>query len=155
MVQTRAINQTNRSLTVAAAPPLHPAPPPVPATPPSSTNIPTPLSWNSGGHPSRPNSLPESPAEVQPAALEDHVAHHQQQQQQPPAALSITEAALALSPLAVGLSGPPSPISAGSCVSLSDLSRPSSSLFSRSTSISSSRRSFLSGNTLVSLCLWN
>lgn len=153
LVQTRALME-DKSLTVAAAPALHPAPLPVPATPQSSTNNLTPLSLNDGGHLSRPNSLPEPPAGVQPVALEEHVAHYQQQRQ-PAAALAITETTLALSPPAVGSSGPPSSISPTSCVSLSDFSRPSSSLFSRSTSLSSSRRSFLSGNTLVSLCLWN
>ncbi|XP_075886056.1 uncharacterized protein LOC142890713 isoform X2 [Nelusetta ayraudi] len=150
-VQTEALlGDKNRAAAAAPppAPPLDPPPPPVPATPPSSTNIPTPLSWISGGQPSRPDSLPPSPAEVQPAAWEKHAAyyhhHQQQQQQQPPAALSVTETTPALTPLSAGWSSPPSPTSAASCVSLSDLSRPSSSLFSRSTSLSSGRRSFLS-----------
>ncbi len=125
--------------------------PPLPATPPSSAVNPTPphqniLHLDSGGQQNKPNTVPASPSDLHPAPGEkDEV---QEREGAPrPALVSITESDWKLN---LGPAGPersPSPASKTSHGSLSDLSRPPSSLFSRSTDLASGRSSFLSGKT--------
>ncbi|XP_054481033.1 uncharacterized protein LOC129112825 [Anoplopoma fimbria] len=126
-----------------------PCPPP-PAAPPSSTVNPTPPRQNTllsdfERQQSKANTEPASHSCDHPAsegkgeAQEKERAHH-------PAVVSIPESDWKLHPEPDGpeLSSPPlSTISHGS---LSDFSRPPSSLFSRSTDLASGRSSFLSGD---------
>lgn len=124
---------------------------PLPATPPPSTIDPTPPHQNtlhpaSAGQQSKPNTVPASPSDLHPAPEEkDEV---QEREKAPrPALVSITESDWKLN---LGPAGPersPSPASKTLHGSLSDLSRPPSSLFSRSTDLASGRSSVLSGKT--------
>lgn len=132
---------------------------PLPATPPSSTKTPTPPCANSpphldsAGQQSQPNAVPTSPTDLQPAPEGKDEAQEQEPQHTVP---SVTETDLKLHLEAAGLDCSPSPVSVVSHESFSDLSRPSSSLFSRSTNLSSSRMSILSGKAsavLVELAL--
>lgn len=120
---------------------------PLPVTPPSSTINPAPPCrntphLNAGGQQDKPHAVPASPRDPHRAPDEkDEV----QEKEPRPAVMSITESD---SKLHLGPAGPersPSPTSVISHESLSDLSRPASSLFSRSTSLSSGRISVLSG----------
>ncbi|XP_044042403.1 uncharacterized protein LOC122871396 isoform X2 [Siniperca chuatsi] len=120
---------------------------PLPATPPSSTINPTPPNQNalqpdSGGQQSKPNTVPASPSDPHPAPEEKDEVQEREPQ---PAVVSITESdwKLHLGPAEPEHS--PSPASNVSHASLSDLSRPPSSLFSRSTDLASGRSSVLSG----------
>lgn len=122
---------------------------PLPATPPSSTINPTPPCQNtphldSGGQQRKPNTVPASSSDLHPAPEEKDEVQEREPQ---PAVVSITESN---SKLHLGPAGPEqslSPTSVVSHQSLSDLSRPSSSLFSRSTNLVSGRISVLSGKT--------
>ena len=117
--------------------------PPLPSTPPSSTINHTPphqntLQPDSKGKQSKPNSVPASPSSPQHAPEEKDI----QQRETQPVVLSITdepatpERSLSLTSMC-------------SHGSLSDLSRPPSSLFSRSTDLASGRSSVLSGKSLA------
>ncbi|XP_036976974.1 mucin-5AC isoform X1 [Acanthopagrus latus] len=114
--------------------------PPLPSTPPSSTINHTPphqntLQPDSKGKQSKPNSVPASPSSPQHAPEEKDI----QQRETQPVVLSITdepatpERSLSLTSMC-------------SHGSLSDLSRPPSSLFSRSTDLASGRSSVLSAD---------
>lgn len=121
---------------------------PLPATPPSSTKTPTPPSANSpphldsAGQQSQPNTVPASPTDLQPAPEGKDEAQEQEPQRTAP---SVTQTDLKLHLEAAGPDRSPSPASVVSRESFSDLSRPSSSLFSRSTNLSSGSMSILSG----------
>lgn len=122
---------------------------PLPATPPSSTINPTPPCQNtphlySGGRQSKPNTVPASPSDLHPAAEEKDEVQEREPQ---PAVVSITESDSKLRLGPAGLERSPSSTSVVSHQSLSDLGRPSSSLFSRSTNLASGRISVLSGKT--------
>lgn len=124
----------------------------VPCLPlPTSTINPTPPRQNTrhpdcGGQQSKLNTVPASPPDPRPAPEEKDEVQEKQPQ---PAAASITESEsdwkLHLEPAGPELS--PLPASSVSHGSLSDLSRPPSSLFSRSTDLASGRSSILSGKT--------
>lgn len=131
----------------------------LPATPPSSTKTPTPPCsnspphLNSAGQQSQPNTVPASPTDLQPAPEGEDEAQKQEAQY---TVAPDTETDLKLHLEAGGPDRSPSPASVVSCESFSDLSRPSSSLFSRSTNLSSDRMSVLSGKmstVLVELAL--
>ncbi|KAI9543032.1 hypothetical protein NQZ68_013963 [Dissostichus eleginoides] len=118
---------------------------PLPPTPPSSTiNPTTPLKINL--HPdferqeSRPNSVPASPS--YPHLSQEEQNEHQQEERAPQPAVEESDWKLLLGPAGPELSPPPA--STTSHGSLSDLSRPPSSMFSRSTNLASGRSSFLS-----------
>ncbi|XP_073336984.1 uncharacterized protein [Pagrus major] len=115
--------------------------PPLPATPPSSTINPAPPHQNSprpdsGGKQSKPNSVPASPSSPHPAPEEEDDVQERETQ---PVVLSITDEP-------AGPERSPSLTSMFSHGSLSDLSRPPSSLFSRSTDLASGRSSVLSAD---------
>ncbi|KAK5895827.1 hypothetical protein CgunFtcFv8_009484 [Champsocephalus gunnari] len=115
---------------------------PLPPTPPSSTITPTtPLKTNLHPdferHESRPNSVPASPSYPHLSQEE-----HQQEERAPQPAVEESDWKLHLGPAGPELSPPPA--SKTSHGSLSDLSRPPSSMFSRSTNLASGRSSFLS-----------
>ncbi|XP_051248795.1 uncharacterized protein LOC127359114 [Dicentrarchus labrax] len=126
---------------------------PSPATPPSSTINPTPPHQNtlhpdSEGQQSKPSSVPASPSDPRPAPEEKCEVQESERQ---PAVVSITESDWRLH---LGPAGPersPSPASTASHGSLSDFSRPPSSLFSRSTDLASGRSSVLSSKTLTDI----
>ncbi|CAB1456109.1 unnamed protein product [Pleuronectes platessa] len=112
-----------------------PCPPP-PVTPPPATINPTPPQQNtlhpaSGGKKHKPNTVPASPPRSPPAPEED-----EEPQEREEAAASVSEPDSELQLRPVG-----SQLSQGS---LSDLSRPPSSSFSRSTNLTSGRSSVLS-----------
>lgn len=130
---------------------------PLPATPPSSTKTPTPPCANSpphldsAGQQSQPDTVPASPTDLQPAPEGKDKAKEQEPQHTAP---PVTETQLKLHLEATGPDRSPSPASVVSVVSresFSDLSHPSSSLFSRSTNLSSGRMSILSGKTSAEL----
>lgn len=132
---------------------------PLPATPPSSTKTPTPPCANSpphldsAGQQSQPNTVPASPTDLQAAPEGEDEAQEQEPQH---TAAPVTETELKLHLEAAGPDRSLPPASVVSRESFSDLSRPSSSLFSRSTNLSSGRMSILSGKTsavLVELAL--
>lgn len=117
--------------------------PPLPATPPSSTINPAPLHQNtpqpdSKGNQTKLNSVPASPSSPRHTPEEKDI----QERETRPVVSSTTD----------GSATPersPSLTSMFSHGSLSDLSRPPSSLFSRSTDLASGRSSVLSGKTLA------
>ncbi|XP_040008635.1 uncharacterized protein LOC120803793 [Xiphias gladius] len=123
---------------------------PLPATPPPSTINPTPPSQNtlhldSGRKEGKPNTVPASPSYSRLAPEEKDES--QEREKVPQAAVvSIAEPdwELRLGPAGSERSAGPTSLSQGS---LSDLSRPPSSLFSRSTNLTSGRSSVLSGKT--------
>ncbi|XP_037615723.1 uncharacterized protein LOC119482364 isoform X4 [Sebastes umbrosus] len=120
---------------------------PLPAAPPPSTTNPTPPNQNNL-HPdlqSTPNTAPASPSYPHPAP-EERDEFEERERAPQPAVESITESdwKLHLGPAGPERSPPP-PASTISHGSLSDLSRPPSSLFSRSTDLASGRSSVLSG----------
>lgn len=132
---------------------------PLPATPPSSTKTPTPPCANSPAHrdsagqQSQTNTVPASPTDLRPAPEGEDEAQEQEPQHTAP---PVTETELKLHLEAAGPDRSPSPASVVSRESFSDLSCPSSNLFSRSTNLSSGRMSILSGKTssvLVELAL--
>ncbi|KAM7378390.1 hypothetical protein PAMA_013342 [Pampus argenteus] len=115
---------------------------PLPPTPPSSTINPTPP------HQSKLNTVPSSPSWPTPPVGKDELQERERVPQ--PGLVSATEAAepdrkLPLRP--AGSERSESPTSTVSRGSLSDFSRPPSSLFSRSTDLSSGRTSVLSDKT--------
>ncbi|XP_049422781.1 uncharacterized protein LOC125882878 isoform X1 [Epinephelus fuscoguttatus] len=121
---------------------------PLPAAPPPSTINPTPPHQNTV-HPdferqqSKLNTAPASPSRPHPApAEEDEVTERERAPQS--AVVSITESdwMLHLEPAGPERSPPPASTVSHGC--LSDLSRPPSSLFSRSTDLASGRSSVLS-----------
>ncbi|XP_035536539.1 mucin-5AC-like [Morone saxatilis] len=121
---------------------------PVPATPPSSTINPTPPHQNtlhpdSEGQQSKPSSVPASPSDPRPAPEEKCEVQERERQ---PAVVSITESNWRLHLRPAGPERSPSPASTASHGSLSDFSRPPSSLFSRSTDLASGRSSVLSAD---------
>ncbi|KAI3366626.1 hypothetical protein L3Q82_009313 [Scortum barcoo] len=123
---------------------------PLPATPPPSTTNPTPphqntLNLDSGGKKSEPNTVTASPSNICPAP-EGKDGVQEWNGAPGPALVSITESDWEHN---LGPAGPersPSLASKTSHGSLSDLSRPPSSLFSRSTDLSSGRSSVLSAD---------
>ncbi|XP_042367685.1 histone-lysine N-methyltransferase 2B [Plectropomus leopardus] len=122
--------------------------PPLPAASPSSTINPTPPNQNnlhpdSARQQSRPNTAPVSPSRPHPAPKEEDEVHEREGAPQP-AVVSITESDWKLQLDPAGPEGSPPPTSTLSHGSLSDLSRPPSSLFSRSTDLASGRSSVLS-----------
>lgn len=125
---------------------------PLPATPPSSTVNPTPPLQNtlhpsdSAAQQSQPNTVPPSPSSDPRPAPEEERDEVQEREPQPDV-VSITETDWKLHPGPAGPERSLSPASTVSHGSLSDLSRPPSSLFSRSTDLSSGRSSVLSGKT--------
>lgn len=142
----RRINQVqNEGLNTAVIIPC----PLLPTTPPSATINPTrpclhTLHFNSGGQQSRPNTVPASPYKLNPASEEkDEVSEREPQ----PAVASIaaSDSKLHFRPAGTDCVSPLTPVA--SHESLSDLSRPPSSLFCRSTSLASGRISVLSGKT--------
>ncbi|XP_055368105.1 uncharacterized protein LOC114861695 isoform X2 [Betta splendens] len=138
----------------AVAPPR----PPLPATPPpsssSSSSSPTPprqrsLRAHSGRQQSGSSTAPPSPPGPRLPSEDKHESPEKERAPQP-AVVSIAESAERDGPLNLGPAGPvrsETPASAVSHGSLSDWSRPPSSLFSRSTDLSSGRSSVLSGVT--------
>lgn len=136
-----------RSAVVVPCLPLH-------TTLPSSTINPTPPLRNtpesiSGRQLSKPNIVPASPSCSPPPEEKNELQERERVPQ--PALVSITEAAEPDWKLHLGPAGSEcteSPTSAHvSHGSLSDFSRPPSSLFSRSTDLASGRTSVLSGKT--------
>ncbi|KAM6961588.1 uncharacterized protein LKV04_020608 [Tautogolabrus adspersus] len=129
---------------------------PLPAFPPSVKLNATPPRQNTPHlDPNKPDTVLSSPPSPQSATEEKHEVHEREKSPQPDL-VSITEPDLKL-----GL-GPPvtdrslSPTSVVSDGSLSDFSRPHSSLFSRSTNLASGRSSVLSGDITdreASVCL--
>ncbi|XP_034719463.1 uncharacterized protein LOC117938729 [Etheostoma cragini] len=123
--------------------------PPFPATPPSSTVNPTPAYQNTpqpdcDRRQSKPNTVPAPLSYPNPAPEQKDEGQDRERVKQP-AVVSVTELdwEMHLGPAGPERSPPPAyTISHGS---LSDLSRPPSSLFSRSTDLASGRSSFLSG----------
>lgn len=125
---------------------------PLPSTPPPSTISPTPphqysLQSGSGRQQSKLNTVPASPSCPTPLEEKDELQDLERVPQ--PAPVSIKEAAepdwkLHLRP--AGSERSESPTSTISHGSLSDFSRPPSSLFSRSTDLASGRTSVLSGD---------
>lgn len=129
---------------------------PLPATPPPSTN-PTPphqcaLLPNSGRQQSELHTVPASPSGSYPT-LEVKQEIQEKESTTQPTVVSITESAeLDWELNLAGPAGSERPESAASAVSqgsLSDLSRPPSSLFSRSTDLASGRSSVLSGKSSI------
>ncbi|XP_034529478.1 pollen-specific leucine-rich repeat extensin-like protein 2 isoform X3 [Notolabrus celidotus] len=123
---------------------------PLPAPPPSSTINPTPPLVNTPDT-RHPNSEPASPASPRPAPEEEEEEEEEEEREKPPqpARMSITESDLKLEfePAEFEPAGPdPSspPASVVSHGSLSDFSRPPSSMFSRSTDLASGRSSIMS-----------
>ncbi|CAJ1054513.1 uncharacterized protein LOC122871396 isoform X4 [Xyrichtys novacula] len=121
--------------------------PPLPALPPSSTNYPTYLPHpNTPRHDtSSPGIVPSSPASSNPSPPGEEKDEPKEREKPPqPALASITELDLTLEFEAAGSVRSSPPASLASHGSLSDFSRPSSSLFSRSTNLASGRSSVLS-----------
>ncbi|XP_032361514.1 histone-lysine N-methyltransferase 2D [Etheostoma spectabile] len=122
---------------------------PHPATPPSSTVNPTPPYQNTpppdrDRQQSKPNTVPAPLSYHNPAPEEKDKGQERERVKQP-AVVSVTELDWEMH---LGPAGPersPPPASTISHGSLSDLSRPPSSLFSRSTDLASGRSSILSG----------
>ncbi|XP_062300216.1 uncharacterized protein LOC134004836 [Scomber scombrus] len=146
VLQNEGLMVGRRSAVVVPFLPLH-------ATLPSSTINPTPPLPNtpesiSGRQLSKPNTVPASPSCSPPPEEKNELLEKDRVPQ--PALVSIAEAAepdwkLHLRP--AGSERTESPTSAFSHGSLSDFSRPPSSLFSRSTDLASGRTSVLSGKT--------
>ncbi|XP_068573341.1 histone-lysine N-methyltransferase 2D isoform X1 [Cebidichthys violaceus] len=134
-----------RSAVVVPCPPL-PA-----AAPPPSTVIPTPPRQNTlhgdfERQQSKSNTAPASPSYEQPAPEgETEVQETERERAPQPAVVSIPESDWKLHPEPAGPELSPPPASTISHGSLSDFSRPPSSLFSRSTDLASGRSSVLSG----------
>lgn len=123
---------------------------PLPATPTPPTNSPTPpdqnaLHLNSGRREEcEPNTAPASPSSrSRPLAPEEEEESREREEESVPE----QDWELQLGPAGSERSPPATPLSHGS---LSDLSRPPSSLFSRSTHLTSGRSSVLSGKNLWS-----
>ncbi|XP_034433795.1 uncharacterized protein LOC117757120 isoform X2 [Hippoglossus hippoglossus] len=120
--------------------------PPLPVTPPPAAINPTPPHQNplrpaSGSKKHKPNTVPASPPRSPPAPEEDEES---QEREEAAASVSEPDSELQLRPVGSQLSASPTPRSQGS---LSDLSRPPSSSFSRSTNLTSGRSSVLSAVT--------
>lgn len=144
-VQTEGLIRGRRSAVVVPSLPL-------PATPPPSTINPTPkhqntLHLDSGGRESKLHTALTSPSCPHPAPEEKDES--QEKEKAPRAAVASAaelDWELDLSPAGSEHPSSPTSISQGS---LSDLSRPPSSLFSRSTNLTSGRSSVLSGKTSI------
>lgn len=131
-VRTRALLTVRRS----AAPCVR-----LPAAPPPSTSPPhlDAPHCESGRRQSEPVSVPVPPLGHRPASEEGDVLQEKEQTPQPAVVRRSAD-------LNLGPAGPERSVSPGS---LSDLSRPPSSLFSRSTDLSSGRSSILSGKPVL------
>ncbi|XP_056224218.1 uncharacterized protein LOC130163822 isoform X4 [Seriola aureovittata] len=138
-------NERRRSAVVVPCPLLPAAPPPstINPTPPHHNTLPL----HSGRKEINPSTVPASPSLSHPAPQEEDESQEREKAARAAAASVITEPhrELLLHPGAAGLEHPASPTSL-SQGSLSDLSRPPSSLFSRSTDLTSGRSSILSAD---------
>ncbi|XP_069376123.1 histone-lysine N-methyltransferase 2D isoform X2 [Paralichthys olivaceus] len=139
VVQSEGLSAGRSSAVVVPCPPL-------PVTPPPSTINPTPpqqyaLHPASGRKKPKPNTVPASPSRSPPAPEE---VDKSQEREEAVASVNEPDSELQLRPVGSERSASPPPLSHGS---LSDLSRPPSSLFSRSTNLTSGRSSVLSAVT--------